>query len=124
MLVISRNRFVNLYLPPLTFAAVIFTLSCFHQLPVPSIDEFSLDKLFHTAAYTIFGYLIARALNQGKNISGKFLAACTILLGAGYGVSDEIHQLFVPGRFFSYWDMTADFTGAVLGLLLYNKLKR
>ena len=41
-----------------------------------------------------------------------------ILIVSGYGIIDEIHQSFVPGRFPSFFDWTADTLGAILGGLL------
>lgn len=118
----SRKRFARIYLPPLIYAALIFGVSCFHYVPVPTIDRISLDKLYHVAEFTVFGYLLMRAWHQGKHLSGFPLILLTIIIGAGYGVSDEVHQLFVPGRFFSYWDMAADAVGTVVGSLIYLKV--
>jgi VanZ family protein len=41
----------------------------------------------------------------------------TALISAVYGVIDEIHQYFVPGRDCNVWDWTADTIGAILGAL-------
>jgi VanZ family protein len=42
------------------------------------------------------------------------------VLSAGlYGISDEIHQYFVPGRSADVMDVAADFVGAAWGVLLY-----
>src|SRR5690606_15800676 len=40
------------------------------------------------------------------------------LLAVLYGISDEIHQSFVPGRFPDLWDLVADSAGALLGAWL------
>jgi VanZ family protein len=39
----------------------------------------------------------------------------TALLGSVYGVIDEVHQYFVPGRDCNVWDWIADTLGAILG---------
>lgn len=38
-----------------------------------------------------------------------------LLVGALYGLSDEWHQMFVPGRFADPRDWIADLVGLVLG---------
>jgi len=48
----------------------------------------------------------------------------TIIFCAVYSLSDEIHQLFVPGRAFQLIDLTLDFIGAVLGLVIFMGVKR
>jgi hypothetical protein len=64
------------------------------------------DKAAHFAAYALLGFLWRRGL-------GRFRPA--FLLSALYGVVDEGHQSFVPGREVSFWDLLADFLGAYLG---------
>jgi len=44
----------------------------------------------------------------------------TLILTLGYGLLDEWHQTFVPGRFGSLTDVGFDLTGAVIGLLIYR----
>ncbi len=41
-----------------------------------------------------------------------------------YGLSDEIHQLYVPGRMFDILDILADSFGALLFILGYWFLRR
>ncbi len=64
------------------------------------------DKAAHFAAYALLGFLWRRGL-------GRFRPA--FLLSALYGVVDEGHQSFVPGREVSFGDLLADFLGAYLG---------
>jgi VanZ family protein len=42
-------------------------------------------------------------------------ALTAILLAAIYGVLDEVHQYFVPGRFLSLTDLAMNLVGALLG---------
>jgi VanZ family protein len=44
------------------------------------------------------------------------IGACAI--ASAYGVFDEWHQSFVPGRYASLTDVTLDVAGAVLGIWL------
>jgi VanZ family protein len=38
-----------------------------------------------------------------------------IVFASIYGLSDEIHQAFVPSRIASGWDFLADFLGSIWG---------
>jgi hypothetical protein len=108
------KAFARRWGPPLLWAAVIFTLSSQPVLiPLPSV--LGWDKLQHTAAYAVGGALIARALGRG----GRFpwLAA---VLGSLYGVSDEIHQLFVRNRSADPIDWIADTLGVLAGVGLWR----
>jgi VanZ family protein len=51
----------------------------------------------------------------------------TLMLVAGiaslYGATDEVHQLFVPGRNCNAWDWAADTVGAALGAAVYLRVE-
>ena len=74
------------------------------------------DKSAHWLGYTGFSVTIARALAGGL---GRRIAASTamvaVLIAVAYGVSDEFHQMFVPGRSAELADLGADALGAIVG---------
>lgn len=75
----------------------------------------------HLVEYAVLGYLIARAASNSA--SGKLRMNFRILavVCAGlYGISDELHQYFVPGRQMEVFDLLADTLGAALGQVLYR----
>lgn len=72
------------------------------ELPIP-------DYLLHFSVYGILGFFLYRALGGG--VRGVLGAA---LLGAFYGLTDELHQSFVPGRDPSVSDWIADAAGSGL----------
>jgi len=77
------------------------------------------DKLLHLVEYAILGYLVARA---AKNSSSLRLRAnfriFAVAFAVIYGLSDELHQYFVPGREVEILDVLADGAGAFLGQIL------
>ena len=81
------------------------------------------DWLTHGSAYLILGALVSRALagGLGRPLSARravlAVAFCTL-----YGVTDEIHQSYVPDRDASVWDVAKDFGGATLGAALLRGL--
>lgn len=79
------------------------------------------DKLFHIAEYAILGWLLARAVRAHyfKLEPLKFYIFI-FLIGTSYGIFDEIHQLFVPNRIFSLWDIACDGIGVLLGARAYQ----
>lgn len=73
------------------------------------------DKVGHASAYAVLGGLLMLA-------TGRVWLA--VLLATLFGVSDEIHQYFVPGRHADPFDLLADFVGALLGALVVAFLSR
>ncbi|MFH1729407.1 MAG: VanZ family protein [Pseudomonadota bacterium] len=104
------------WFPILAYAGLIFYLSSLERPPVP-FEFWNADKLYHFIEYAVFSFLLVRALRFSfPNIR---LPQYTILITTLYGISDEVHQFFVPGRYFSIVDMVFDAIGGVLGVYIY-----
>ena len=93
---------------------VIFTASSFSRLPTLPDGVTDLDA--HFAVYGVLGALLARALElRGRaRVRGITVALATIVATA-YGMTDELHQAFVPGRTPSWADLGADLLGSLVG---------
>lgn len=106
---------VRRFLPPLAVMAIIFTVS--HQpgsqLSLPAFP--GSDKLAHAAAYGLLALTLIGAFNRSVRQSRPGLVVViTSLWSLAYGLSDEFHQSFIPGRSVSGFDVLADFVGALL----------
>ena len=90
------------------------------QLLGPDVD--ALSSIAHFCEYTVFGALLANALRRHMPLRRACLVA--IVCGSLYGVTDEFHQLFVPGRMCDPMDWLVDTLGTSLGSgLAYLGLK-
>lgn len=74
-----------------------------------------LRKFAHFAEYFVLAVLLMNALLF--KFSVKRSATISFIWGALYGVLDELHQLFVPGRTCSVTDMLLDGMGVLAGCL-------
>ncbi|MDP1853521.1 MAG: VanZ family protein [Candidatus Omnitrophota bacterium] len=114
-----KKIFFWYWLPFFIYAGFIFYLS---SLPVrANLDVPNLDKVFHIGEYIVFGLFFSRAMQ--KSFPQTSLAKYyfwVISIAFCYGFSDELHQLFVPNREFSLFDVLADIFGAVCGGRLYG----
>jgi len=83
------------------------------------------DKLLHWVVYAFLGWALYRATKAGDRRSEALCAAAAVLIAALYGVSDEFHQSFVPGRDVSSLDWAADVLGAATAAaILYIRSAR
>jgi len=118
---VSIRLRIWLYGPPFAYCTFIFFLSNEPQLPSTPGG----DLLAHFCAYTVMGVLFFRALALSRSWARTKVWAVAALAAALYGVSDEFHQSFIPGRFATVEDALADAAGAVFGaafaLLLYKR---
>ena len=83
------------------------------------------DKTAHVLIYAALGASLVRALAGGRipamTLTRILLAAA---LGTLYGVSDEIHQHFVPPRTPDILDVAADSIGAFAGAIVMTLVAR
>ena len=79
-----------------------------------------IRKSAHFIAYLILGYLVSHAMkNENPTASDWKRRGMSFMLCVAYAISDEFHQIFVPGRGPLVKDVFIDGFGAALGILLY-----
>lgn len=109
--------------PALACMALIWALSSLSQ--PPTIEVPFEDKGLHVIEYGALAVLTARGLAATLvPVSGLRLALYNITLGTCWGLADEIHQAYVPGRFSEASDVVADLLGAIVGTLGYLAVRR
>lgn len=104
---------------------IIFFLS--HQpgdvLYIPPVA--GLDKVAHLSIYAVLAaavlYAFSPLLCDDKKLRVILLTIGICLL---YGVGDEFHQSFVPGRFPSLADIAADTLGAAAACAAWYRWQR
>jgi len=104
---------------------IIYCLAIYIQSGRPSPDSIPdvrfLDKILHFGAYSLLGILFIRAydtlaLKYDKNLLILISIASAIL----YGISDEIHQYFVPFRQADIMDVIANSIGSICGVCFFH----
>jgi len=109
------RKLIKFWFPAILYSGIIFYVSSLPNLK-PPLGGINIDKLWHIGEYIPLGFLITRALFHSKTgVSTAKLIGLAVLLTALYGLSDEFHQSFVPGRVVSLLDLMADTIGASIG---------
>ena len=104
------------WLPALFITACSWYLSS--QPTIEHMPQFwNADKLVHLVCFGGLAFWVAFGL--GTKLPLKLRIALPALLTSLYGIVDEIHQSFTPGRSCSVWDWCADTLGAVLGAVVF-----
>jgi VanZ family protein len=118
------NHFLRYWLPLIAYCLILFLQSSSEStVDLPAIEH--ADKVVHAGAYGLLGILFYRAYrSRWPNASGWTMANASLLSASFYGLSDEIHQYFVPARSADPWDWLADTIGAMLGVVAYHALLR
>jgi VanZ family protein len=104
---------------------VAYALAIFYLSSIPSLEQplglpASMSVVEHLAEYIGFGFFVSIAFRSKK--VGSMLPA--FFLSAFYGLTDEFHQFFVPGRDASMVDFLANTVGCLMGVLVVEYLYR
>ena len=81
---------------------------------LPAVPGQPSDKLLHFAAYAVLAVLVIWAATRGRwrLATGRVVLAAAFGCTA-YGITDEIHQRFVPNRNADVADVLADALGGL-----------
>jgi VanZ family protein len=121
---IRLHKFLIYWFPIILYCLLIFIQSSYPS--IKSVPELPYsDKVLHFFAYALLGALFLRAFKTSR-IKNKvtLIVTLSILLSSLYGISDEIHQHFVPYRDADLVDVLADMLGAVMGVCIYQAIFR
>ncbi|NUT56155.1 MAG: VanZ family protein [Thermoleophilia bacterium] len=109
----SLSAALRLWAPVVVWAAVIFAFSAVPDLGTGlGTWDLVLRKIAHACEFAVLGALLLRALRDGR---------AAFAGGVLYAISDEVHQLFVPGRHGAALDVAIDSVGVLVGLALWRR---
>jgi VanZ family protein len=120
MRTVTTRSFLRYQAPVLVWMALIFIASSIPSGSFPDVSIFRYDKLIHLIIYGVLGFLMHRALSRQSRfpLLARWAALWSVLFCVLYGVSDEFHQSFVPGRDMSGYDLIANTAGALLSAVI------
>lgn len=119
------RTFVRRWGPALSVMAVIFAASSTPGRELPSFGGWDMvvKKGGHAAGYALLAMAYARGLADGGRATPLQLLLAAGLAGL-YGLTDEFHQRFTPGRQPAPVDVLIDAVGAVAGAGLLGLWQR
>lgn len=99
-----------------------FVVNSVNQI-VPKVNleleqmSFFVRKAAHFIAYFILGALLLHAFWRSGLVGARGVTL-SFLVAVLYAISDEVHQLFVPGRSGEVRDVLIDSVGALTGIVV------
>lgn len=106
-----------------SFGLINILLSKFHisvDNEIYHVMNFLLRKCAHFLEYMILAFLALNVVRHSEfNINSPKAALITIVFVFLYACTDEVHQLFVPGREGALRDVIIDTSGGITLTLLY-----
>ena len=119
---LEKRKVGLIYIPLIIYWLILIVGT---SLPVDRLPLIGLsDKLNHLFAYFGLSILLNLTLIYQRKSRLLFDKATlvTIIICLFYGVIDELHQIFIPGRFAETLDWVADSLGTLIGVLVLNFL--
>ncbi len=98
------------------YMALIFILSSISNPPQPGKGNPYIPIIGHFIEYGILGILLLGTF-LGNEKFRKYAPVLAVIIAVLYGITDEIHQYFVPYRNSDAFDVFVDGIGAVLGVV-------
>jgi VanZ family protein len=98
------------------------------SIPIDKIPKYfdTQDKLVHFIAYFILGVLFQLSSTIQKKI--EFIRHNSVKVSISiitlYATFDELHQLFIPGRYCDFYDWLFDCCGGITGILLMSYVSK
>ncbi|MBR5535642.1 MAG: VanZ family protein [Clostridia bacterium] len=80
--------------------------------------HFLLRKLAHFSIYAFLGMLVYLLMRSGYEIKNALSLTFAPVVCVVYAISDEVHQLYIPGRSGEVRDVLIDTAGAAVGILI------
>ena len=120
---LEKRKIWLVYIPLAIYWLILFTAT---SLPAYDLPRLGLsDKLQHFGAFLILAVLLNLALLYQRKSRFLFENAiiATIIICLLYAGLDELHQMFIPGRFAELLDWVADGSGVIFGVFLVYFLK-
>ena len=120
------KHFFRYQFPAIAWAVIIYLISSVPGSKIPKFAHLINDKIIHASIFFIFGLLVYRSLEprvkpETFNWTRLFISIGAVII---YGLSDEFHQGFVPGRTEDILDATADSVGGICsGIVVYVQYK-
>jgi VanZ family protein len=121
---LEKRKVALVYIPLIIYWIILLIAT---TVPEPDVPTFGVsDKFKHFGAYFGLAVLLSISLHYQNKIllfKKKFLFA-SWLIATFYGLLDEFHQSFIPGRSAEFLDWLADSLGAAAGIIFVYYLMK
>lgn len=121
----TKSHILKYWIPIVIWALVIFTFSSQPSTRASQIhwQDFIIKKSAHMFVFGVLCGFIYRALtNTFSKLPVKTAGYISIVCAAFYGMSDEFHQMFTPGREPTLRDVGFDTLGAIITIFIIWKV--
>ena len=122
---LEKRKVYLVYIPLIVYWIMLFIAT---TVPVSNLPSVAVsDKIKHFSAFFGLSVLLSLTLIYQSKVLlfKKYFLVAALVISSIYGLLDEIHQSFVPGRNSEFLDWVADSLGAAAGaFIVFYLLKK
>ena len=107
------------------FVTILIALTIFITSSIPFKGSpgifFNIKPfVYHLGIFFFLGIFLTLSMTNQKHSNNTLkLIILSIIIAIIYGILDEVHQIFVPGRYFDYLDILTDTIGIMIANVFY-----
>ena len=119
---LEKRKVYLVYAPLIVYWIMLFIATTLPASNLPSVAV--SDKIKHFGAFFGLSVLLSLTLIYQNKVLlfKKYFLVSALVISSIYGLLDEIHQSFVPGRNSEFLDWVADSLGASAGVFIVSYL--
>ena len=119
----NLKKFFSLWIPVIFWCGIIFFFSSIPDLKIIELGllDLILRKIAHITEFGILAILFFRAFSETIKNNVSFWSGFSSFV---YAITDEFHQLYVPGRGPSPVDVLIDTFGIFFALLILKYVRK
>jgi len=102
------------------WALILGILMLLPQDQIPDSQLLSYDKLAHIAVFAVLSFLISITYLDKEKRSTTKTAFRALTISLVYSSLLECCQYFVPGRSLDWYDFLANYTGGLVGVIIFS----
>ncbi|MBN1913335.1 MAG: VanZ family protein [Candidatus Omnitrophica bacterium] len=111
---------IKYWIPVIFYAILIFLLSSIPGGNIPFLFV-GQDAVLHIIEYGILAILLNRLIKKQWPVLMSYRRFFLVFfISITYGISDELHQLFIPNRYCSGLDLAFDGAGILMANIFYR----
>jgi VanZ family protein len=106
--------------PFIAWTLTLLFLTWYPKVEIPDIGINAEDKIAHIGVFCLWGLLLLRMLTKYEINTPTSAVRMVIIFGTLFGVIDESVQGFIPGRYFTMYDMLANVVGVWISPMVFK----
>jgi len=114
---LEKNQFIPFAIVVL-IAIEIFFYSTLPGGGAGEISKLNLSMLYHFCIFFLFSFFLLMTLKGRNKINWKYILIA-LIISIFYSISDEFHQMFVPGRSSTIRDILFNTAGSLFAIGVY-----